>query len=68
MVIQTSFILDHLKVKITEYWHLVVERCQASRAEILSHKWLVEEDIDSSSPTRYYFLASLNFRSFYFQF
>ena len=68
MGIQTSLILKHFKVKITEYWHLVVERCQASRAEILSHKWLVEDDIDSSSPTRYLFLVSLICRLFYFQF
>lgn len=54
-VIQTFITNFYFKVKITDYWHLVVERCQFSRAEILSLKWLLEEDIESSSPTRYPF-------------
>ena len=38
--------------RLTEYWDLVVEVCRAARAEILSLKWLEEEDIASASAAR----------------
>ena len=37
---------------LTEYWDLVEEVCRAARAEILSLKWLEEEDISSASAAR----------------
>ena len=37
--------------KITNYWDLVVGRCQAARDDILSRGWLEEDDIASASPT-----------------
>ena len=38
--------------RLTDYWDLIVEVCQAARAEIVSLKWLDEEDIASASAGR----------------
>ena len=38
--------------RLTDYWDLIVEVCQAAREEIVSLKWLDEEDIASASAAR----------------